>query len=107
MRRVLNIDGDTDERFYTLEADGESMAAMLSRNFGASKQPAAPVARLLNDKQAAIYLGVSRSALRAFVANGNLPRVQLPSTDGRKGRAARVLRIDVEDLNRFVQKSKG
>lgn len=105
-RRVRNI-GDDDVVFYTEEEDGESLVTVLARTFGASKQPASTVAtRLLSDIQAASYLGVSRSAVRALVANGDLRRIVLPSTNGR-GQAARLLRIDLKDLDRFIEKSKG
>jgi len=63
-----------------------------------------PAGRLLDDKQAASYLGVSRSYLRAQVAAGRIPRVQLPSVDGE--RRARLLRIDIRDLDRLVDSMK-
>ena len=62
--------------------------------------------RLLTDVEAALYLGISRSTVRALIANGYLPRVQPPATDGRGG-PARVLRIDRKDLDAFIERSKG
>ena len=62
---------------------------------------AAAPCRLLTDKEAADYIGASRSYVRALVANGKLPRVELPATNGSDGRA-RMLRIDIRDLDRFV-----
>lgn len=61
--------------------------------------------RLFTDVEAASYIGVSRSYVRALVANGDLPRVELPATDGRG--VARMLRIDVRDLDAFVARMKG
>lgn len=69
-------------------------------------KPGAPLAarRLLTDREAADYIGVSRSFVRALVANGVLPRVDLPTASG-DGRAARLLRIDVADLDALVTRS--
>lgn len=70
-------------------------------------QPApAPPGRLLTDIEAAHYLGLSRSAVRALVSRGELPRVSLPACDG-TGRRARVLRIDRNDLDKFIDANKG
>jgi hypothetical protein len=60
--------------------------------------------RLLDDRQAADYIGVSRSYLRAQVAAGRIPRVELPSIDG--SRRARMLRVDVRDLDLWIDRMK-
>ena len=65
----------------------------------------APV-RLLSDKGAALYLGVSRSYVRALVARGVLHRVNLPATDN-DNTDARMLRIDVRDLDAWIDRMKG
>jgi hypothetical protein len=62
--------------------------------------------RLLDETQAADYIGASPSYVRALAANGVLRRVELPATDGRGGRA-RLSRFDVQDLDAFVQQLKG
>jgi excisionase family DNA binding protein len=64
-----------------------------------------PPRRLLSDREAAQYIGASRSYVRALVANGVLRRVELPATDGNGGRA-RMLRLDVTDLDRFIDSLK-
>ena len=63
-------------------------------------------ARLLTDVEAARYIGASRSYVRALVSRGVVRRVELPPTDGTGGRA-RMLRIDVRDLDAFVERMKG
>jgi hypothetical protein len=60
--------------------------------------------RLLTDIEAAEYCGVSRSYLRAQVAARRIPRVELPSVDG--AQRARVWRVDVRDLDRWIDASK-
>ena len=60
--------------------------------------------RLLTDEQAADYIGTSKSYVRAQVAAGHIPRVELPSVDGE--RRARLLRIDRADLDAFVERMK-
>jgi hypothetical protein len=62
--------------------------------------------RLLDEDQAADYIGASPSYVRALVACGRLTRVELPATDGRGGRA-RMSRFDVQDLDEFVRRLKG
>jgi len=61
--------------------------------------------RLFSDREAAAYIGASKSYIRALIANGTLPRVELPATNG-GGRAARMLRLDVADLDAFVERLK-
>jgi hypothetical protein len=61
--------------------------------------------RLLDDRGAAAYLGVCRSYVRSLVARGVLRRVELPATDG-NGNPARVLRLDVKDLDALVDRMK-
>ena len=65
-----------------------------------------PARRLLSDREAAQYIGSSRSYIRALVSNGVLRRVELPATNG-DARAARMLRLDIRDLDRFVDSLKG
>lgn len=65
----------------------------------------APASRLLSDEQAAGYLGVSRSHIRALVARGALRRVDLPAA-GDSARRARVLRLDRHDLDRLIETNK-
>lgn len=60
--------------------------------------PSAPAQRLLNDRQGAAYLGVSRSQFRALVAAGNVPRVSVPGEDGRPLRRLLVDRGDLDGL---------
>ena len=54
--------------------------------------------RLLNDRQAAEYLGVSRAAVWGWTKDGLLSKVPLP------GR--RLARWDVVDLDAFVDERK-
>jgi excisionase family DNA binding protein len=61
--------------------------------------------RLLTDREAAKYLGASRSYVRALVARGAIRRVDLPATNGHGGRA-RLLRVDLRDLDAFVDSMK-
>lgn len=70
------------------------------------KPATAPPPRLLTDIEAAAYISVSRSYMRALVANGVLRRVELPATDGTAARA-RMLRLDIKDLDLFVERLKG
>jgi hypothetical protein len=56
---------------------------------------------LLTDEQAADYLGVSRSYVRALLARGALKPVELPSANGTEPRA-RLLRIDIRTLDSFI-----
>src|SRR5437867_4499106 len=61
--------------------------------------------RLLNDREAAAYLGVSRSQVRYLIANGDIPRVALPAGDG-TARSLRRLLIDPVDLDRLIERWK-
>ena len=54
--------------------------------------------RLVNDRDGAAYLGMSRSQFRALVAAGKIPRVRVPSEDGRDLRRMLVDRIDLDRL---------
>jgi excisionase family DNA binding protein len=62
-------------------------------------------ARLLTDREAARYIGASRSYVRALIASGTLQPVRLPATNG--GGPARLLRLDVRDLDRWIDALKG
>jgi hypothetical protein len=103
-RRCLNVDADSGERWTEFEGDDPPSQSAPLHLSGAAPQRAVPK-RLFTDVEAAAYLTMSRSAVRALVANGDIKRVQLPSTDG-QGRAARVLRIDRKDLDAFIERSK-
>ena len=70
------------------------------------KPASTTTSRLLSDRDAAEYIGASRSYVRALVANGVLRRVEMPPTDGGGGHA-RMLRIDVRDLDLLVERMKG
>lgn len=65
--------------------------------------PIPPAQRLVDDRYAAGYLGVSRSQVRAWVAAGRLPRVRVPGVDGRP---LRRFLMDVADLDGFIAKWK-
>lgn len=58
--------------------------------------------RLLDDRQGAAYLGVSRSQFRNLVAARVVPRVQVPSGDG-DGRTLRRLLVDRNDLDTLIE----
>lgn len=60
---------------------------------------------LLSDKDAAKFLGISRSLLRTYSDKGKLKAVRLPHPSG-VGYFNRTL-FDVEDLRRFVLNAKG
>ena len=60
-----------------------------------------PPARLLTDEQSGDYTGTSKSYVRALVERGVLKRVELPTTLGTPGKA-RLLRIDVRELDRWI-----
>ncbi len=66
--------------------------------------------RLLNLKEAAIYLGVSYWTVRDWVAAGHLATFQPPALQPREGELPRqTLRrvlIDRNDLDRFVDEHK-
>lgn len=64
----------------------------------------APAPRLVTDREAAEYLGVSRSIVRAWIQGGRIPRVELPSAAGDV--PGRMLRIDRADLDALVTRSK-
>ena len=55
-------------------------------------------ARLLDVPAAAAYLGLSTWTVRDLIACGKLPRVRIG--------ALRVVRVDREDLDRLVERSK-
>ena len=59
--------------------------------------------RLINDREAAKFLGVSRSQLRALVGAGRIPRVVVPGEDGRP---LRRLLVDVRDLDKLIERWK-
>jgi excisionase family DNA binding protein len=69
------------------------------------KAQATHTRRLLDDREAAAYIGASRSYVRALIARGALRRVELPATDGNGGRA-RMLRIDVQELDGWIERLK-
>jgi len=111
LRRVLNKDYDSGEFWVAYEEDDDPRRRFLTQLVApapapvASPRPGVPK-RLLTDIEAADHLGTSKSYVRALIANGKLRRVELPSTDG-EGRRARLLRIDVKDLDQFIERSKG
>jgi excisionase family DNA binding protein len=53
--------------------------------------------RLLRIKEAAQYLGVSRRSVDSYIANGQIPHV----------REGGVIRIDRDDLDRWIEMRKG
>jgi len=59
--------------------------------------------RLLDDRAAGEYLGVSRWTVRDLEAAGVLPRVRLPLPGGRD---LRRLLYDRTDLDRLIERSK-
>src|SRR5262245_13514691 len=59
--------------------------------------------RLLDDRAAGRYLGVSRWTVRDLEAGGFLPRVRLPLPGGRD---LRRLLYDRNDLDRLIERSK-
>jgi excisionase family DNA binding protein len=62
-------------------------------------------ARLLSVEAAANYLSVSKWTIRAYVADGLLQSVRLPSVR-EPGEPGRRLLIDREDLDRFIEARK-
>ena len=52
--------------------------------------------RLLNAKEAALYLGLAEATVRQWASMGRIPKVILGA----------ALRFDVEDLDRMIVKSK-
>jgi excisionase family DNA binding protein len=62
-------------------------------------------ARLLSVDAAAAYLSVSKRTVRAWISNGDLVPVRLPSVRHRGERNRRVL-LDRTDLDRFVDQRK-
>jgi len=59
--------------------------------------------RIVGIQRAAEYAGVSRWTIRAWVLNGRLPAIRYPG----KGRSdLRGSKIDLDDLDRFIAKSK-
>ncbi len=57
--------------------------------------------RLLRTKEAAVYLGFSAWQIRKLVQDGDLPIVQCSD-----GESSRHWRIDVFDLDRFIERHK-
>lgn len=97
---------DARRELRTLTAEVE--ATMRARPAPAPPAPSpapAPTGRLLSDEQAASYLGCSRSLVRAYVARGVLKAVSLPPAAAGNAKA-RLLRIDVKDLDRLIDASK-
>jgi excisionase family DNA binding protein len=67
------------------------------------KPAAVATARLMNDREGAAYLGLSRSQFRALVAAGKIPRVRVPAEDGRD---LRRLLVDRTDLDKLIEQWK-
>jgi hypothetical protein len=71
---------------------------------------AGPGPRLLNLRQAAVYLGLSFWTLRDYTLQGLLPVVSLPPLKPREGdRARQTLRrvlVDRADLDAFIERHK-
>jgi excisionase family DNA binding protein len=61
--------------------------------------------RLLDLEAAAVYLGISRSAVRQLVDNGRLARVRLPSLSRPDGSLDRFL-LDKADLDAVIERGK-
>lgn len=76
----------------------------------ASSGPLAITPRLLNLKQAAVYLGVSFWSVRDYAIAGLIPTVTMPGLQPRDGdRARKTLRrvlIDRADLDAFIEHCK-
>lgn len=87
------------------EAVGDALAEVQTGRPPKPRTPPSGPRRLVTDTGAAEYLNASRSYVRALIANGVLRRVELPPTDGTRGRA-RMLRIDIRDLDAFVDRMK-
>lgn len=60
----------------------------------------APPRRLVDDREGSTYIGLSRSQFRELVASRTIPRVVVPSDDGRP---LRRLLVDVRDLDRLIE----
>lgn len=69
------------------------------------QQPESAVPRLMDTDAAAQYLGVSKWTIRAFIANGDLPVVKLPSVKYQSRPNRRVL-IDRTDIDALILKRK-
>jgi hypothetical protein len=73
------------------------------------KRPAAPntrlgaARRLIDDREGARLLGVSRSMFRYWVSIGAIPRVRVPGTDGRE---LRRLLVEEADVIAFIDRYK-
>ena len=61
--------------------------------------------RLLDVTEAAHYLSVSTDSVRFLIRSNKLPVVRLPSARG--GRATRKLLIDLRDLDKLIERSRG
>ena len=70
---------------------------MEPRPLGPSKSPTGPGRRLLSLKDAASALGVSTASIRRLIWSGRLPAVRI----------LRRIHIDVRDLDRLIEQSKG
>jgi excisionase family DNA binding protein len=64
-------------------------------------KPATVPPRLMTDAEAAYYIGASKSYVRALIERGVLRPVELPTTDGKAGRA-RLLRLDKNDIDKWL-----
>jgi hypothetical protein len=84
---------------------GRRCAGRRADRQAATTEPARGPRRLLSDIEAGDYIGASRSYVRALVANGVLRRIELPATNGTSGRA-RMLRLDVRDLDAWIDQRK-
>ena len=79
-------------------------------------QSCAPQPRLMNLHDAANYLGISYWTLRDYIADGLIPRVNLPCSRRRKKGGAVVRRagdiearriyVDRTDLDALIERSK-
>jgi hypothetical protein len=69
-----------------------------------------PSPRLLNLKQAAVYLGLSFWSVRDYVLAGLIPSVKMPGLQPREGdkpkQTLRRVLVDVQDLDRFIEQYK-
>lgn len=84
-----------------IEYKSSSNTSIGSRQTKSSTDSISGAFRLLSDKQAAHYLGISRSLLRDYVSRGVLHRVLLPHPTG-VGYVNRML-LDVRDLDSFIE----
>lgn len=59
--------------------------------------------RIVSVADAAKYAGVSRAKMQRWIADGKIPTVQYPGSNGKPMRGAK---IDLGDLEKFIQFSK-